>query len=58
MLMSIPRSQMNPEKRTMLPGIAFRSFVQRLQEPTLKEGFEEIYKVDFQVSRRAERQYH
>ncbi|KAK5222101.1 DNA kinase/phosphatase Pnk1 [Exophiala xenobiotica] len=39
---------MNPEKRTMLPGIAFRSFVQRLQEPTLKEGFEEIYKVGFE----------
>lgn len=33
----------------MLPGIAFRSFVQRFQEPSLKEGFEDIYKVDFEV---------
>jgi bifunctional polynucleotide phosphatase/kinase len=41
--------QMNPEARTMLPGIAFRSFVQRFQEPELKEGFEDIYKVDFEV---------
>lgn len=40
---------MNPEKRDMLPGIAFKSFVQRFQEPTLKEGFEEIYEVDFEV---------
>ncbi|KAK5032033.1 DNA kinase/phosphatase Pnk1 [Exophiala sideris] len=40
---------MNPEKRIMLPGIAFRSFMQRLQEPSLKEGFEDIYKVDFEV---------
>ncbi|KIX04761.1 polynucleotide kinase 3'-phosphatase [Rhinocladiella mackenziei CBS 650.93] len=39
---------MNPEKRTLLPGIAFRSFLQRLQEPTLAEGFEDIYKVDFE----------
>ncbi|KAI1630107.1 polynucleotide kinase 3 phosphatase-domain-containing protein [Exophiala viscosa] len=39
---------MNPEKRTMLPGIAFRSFMQRLQDPSLKEGFEDIYKVDFE----------
>jgi bifunctional polynucleotide phosphatase/kinase len=40
---------MNPEKRAILPGIAFKSFVQRFQEPTLKEGFEDIYKVDFDV---------
>lgn len=40
---------MNPEARTMLPGIAFRSFVQRFQEPTLKEGFEDIYEVNFEV---------
>ncbi|KAL6251359.1 DNA kinase/phosphatase Pnk1 [Rhinocladiella similis] len=39
---------MNPEKRDMLPGIAFKSFVQRFQEPTLKEGFQEIYTVDFE----------
>jgi len=39
---------MNPEKRSLLPGIAFKSFQQRLQEPTLKEGFQDIYKVDFE----------
>jgi hypothetical protein len=33
----------------MLPGIAFRSFVQRFQEPTLVEGFEDITVVDFEV---------
>ncbi|RMD39303.1 hypothetical protein DV735_g5822, partial [Chaetothyriales sp. CBS 134920] len=38
---------MNPEGRTMLPGIAFRSFLQRLQEPKLDEGFEDITTVDF-----------
>ncbi|EXJ71332.1 uncharacterized protein A1O5_05138 [Cladophialophora psammophila CBS 110553] len=41
-------NMMNPENRTQLPGIAFRSFVQRFQEPTLEEGFEDIYKVDFE----------
>ena len=40
---------MNPENRAQLPGIAFRSFLQRLQEPTLDEGFQDIYKVDFEV---------
>lgn len=40
--------QMNPEARTILPGIAFSSFVKRFQEPTLKEGFQDIYKVDFE----------
>ena len=34
----------------MLPGIAFRSFVQRFQEPTLAEGFQDITVVDFEVS--------
>lgn len=38
---------MNPEKREILPGIAFKSFQQRFQEPKLDEGFEDITKVDF-----------
>lgn len=42
--------QMNPEARSMLPGIAFGSFVRRFQEPTLEEGFQDIYKVDFEVN--------
>jgi bifunctional polynucleotide phosphatase/kinase len=41
--------QMNPEGRQMLPGIAFRSFVQRYQEPTLAEGFSDITIVNFEV---------
>ena len=40
---------MNPEGRQMLPAIAFRSFVQRFQEPTLTEGFHDITIVDFEV---------
>ena len=38
---------MNPEKRDLLPGIAFKSFQQRFQEPTPEEGFEDITLVDF-----------
>ena len=40
---------MNPEGRTMLPGIAFRSFVQRFVEPTISEGFQDITVVKFEV---------
>ncbi|KAL2430562.1 Bifunctional polynucleotide phosphatase/kinase [Exophiala dermatitidis] len=40
---------MNPEKRTQLPGIAFASFIKRFQEPSLDEGFQDIYKVDFEA---------
>lgn len=38
---------MNPEKREILPGIAFKSFQQRFQEPQLPEGFEDITMADF-----------
>ena len=38
---------MNPENRTILPAIAFRSYIQRFQEPTLGEGLEDITTVDF-----------
>ncbi|KXL43394.1 MAG: hypothetical protein FE78DRAFT_152389 [Acidomyces sp. 'richmondensis'] len=38
---------MNPEQRTLLPKIAFSSFVSRYQEPKLEEGFEDITRVDF-----------
>lgn len=41
---------MNPEKRTMLPKLAFTGFASRFREPTLAEGFEEIIQIDFQVS--------
>ncbi|KAF4548707.1 Polynucleotide kinase 3 phosphatase-like protein [Elsinoe fawcettii] len=39
--------RMNPESRTMLPKVAFTGFTGRYIEPTLKEGFQDITKVDF-----------
>ncbi|OBT51128.1 hypothetical protein VE04_07182, partial [Pseudogymnoascus sp. 24MN13] len=39
--------EMNPEKRTILPNIAFTSFNSRYSPPTLKEGFKEITEVKF-----------
>ncbi|KAK4989687.1 DNA kinase/phosphatase Pnk1 [Elasticomyces elasticus] len=41
---------MNPEGRKMLPRVAFAGFASRYREPTLKEGFQDITKVDFEVS--------
>ncbi|KAK5110111.1 hypothetical protein LTR62_006245 [Meristemomyces frigidus] len=38
---------MNPEKRTMLPKMAFTGFIARHREPQTSEGFEDITKVDF-----------
>jgi len=38
---------MNPEKRTMLPKVAFTGFLSRYREPKLEEGFQDITKVDF-----------
>ena len=38
---------MNPEKRELLPGIAFTSFRQRFQKPNLQEGFEDITEINF-----------
>lgn len=50
-LMHSSKIQMNPEKRVMLPVTAFRGFASRFQEPKLEEGFVEIIRIDFQVSR-------
>lgn len=41
---------MNPEKRQMLPKIAFTGFASRYREPRVEEGFQDITKVDFEVS--------
>lgn len=38
---------MNPESRTLLPGIAFADFEKRFQEPEVGEGFQDIVRVDF-----------
>lgn len=35
----------------MLPAIAFRSFAQTYEEPSVEEGFQDIVQVDFEVSR-------
>lgn len=40
---------MNPEARTMLPGIAFAGFQSRFREPQMEEGFADITTVDFEV---------
>ena len=37
----------NPESRTMLPGIAFRSFTQRYTKPQVEEGLRDITEVNF-----------
>jgi bifunctional polynucleotide phosphatase/kinase len=42
--------QMNPEKRTILPGLAFKGFSSRYQKPTLSEGFQDITEVAFKVN--------
>jgi bifunctional polynucleotide phosphatase/kinase len=39
---------MNPEGRTMLPGVAFRSFQQRYIPPSISEGFQDITQIGFQ----------
>lgn len=43
---------MNPEKRTILPGMAFRSFATRYKRPEMSEGFQDITEVAFKVCRR------
>lgn len=39
--------QLNPEKRQLLPNIAFAGFTSRFKEPKVKEGFQDIVEVDF-----------
>jgi hypothetical protein len=41
---------MNPEKRAILPSLAFRGFNSRYKRPQLKEGFQDITEVAFRVS--------
>ncbi|TVY82457.1 Bifunctional polynucleotide phosphatase/kinase [Lachnellula suecica] len=38
---------MNPEERTILPTIAFRTFSSRYKQPKLSEGFQDITEIDF-----------
>lgn len=41
---------LNPEKRSILPHSAFSSFAARYREPEVTEGFQDIVRIDFQVS--------
>lgn len=41
--------QMNPEKRIILPSMAFRGFMSRYKKPELNEGFQDITEVAFRV---------
>ena len=43
----------NPEKRPILPHSAFPGFAARFKEPKVKEGFQDVITVEFQVSRSA-----
>ncbi|EHA19207.1 hypothetical protein ASPNIDRAFT_122702 [Aspergillus niger ATCC 1015] len=38
---------LNPESRTLLPGIAFGDFLRRFKEPLMEEGFQDIIRVEF-----------
>lgn len=38
---------MNPEKRQLLPKVAFTSYAARFQQPLLSEGFLDMLAVDF-----------
>ena len=40
----------NPEKRSILPHSAFAGFAARFKAPKLKEGFQDIVTVEFQVT--------
>lgn len=40
----------NPERRIMLPGLAFDSYTKRFEEPQEKEGFEEVIRVPFRFT--------
>ncbi len=41
--------QMNPEKRSILPGMAFSGYASRFEKPGLSEGFQDITEVEFLV---------
>ncbi|PYH99159.1 polynucleotide kinase 3'-phosphatase [Aspergillus ellipticus CBS 707.79] len=38
---------LNPESRSLLPGIAFGDFLRRFKEPAMDEGFQDIIRVEF-----------
>jgi hypothetical protein len=42
-------TQFNPDKRTLLPGIAFNTFTGRFAKPSKDEGFD-VEEIKFEVS--------
>ena len=46
---ALNEGQFNPEKRTILPHIAFTSFSKRFREPKVDEGFQDVVVVPFKV---------
>lgn len=46
---ALSQGKFNPENRTILPHSAFASFSSRFKEPKIKEGFQDIVIVEFQV---------
>jgi hypothetical protein len=48
-LVLISSTKMNPEKRTILPSLAFQGFASRYQRPELSEGFQDVTEVAFKV---------
>lgn len=41
--------ELNPERRTILPHSAFAGFAARYKQPKVKEGFQDIITIEFQV---------
>ena len=44
---ALNEGKFNPEKRAILPGMAFNGFTSRYREPKLEEGFQDIVRVPF-----------
>ncbi|KAF2726762.1 PNK3P-domain-containing protein [Polyplosphaeria fusca] len=42
--------EVNPEHRSILPKVAFSGFASRYREPSLSEGFQDITKIEFELS--------
>lgn len=50
---ALSTSKFNPETRSILPHSAFTGFAARFKEPKVKEGFQDVIKVEFQVQNRS-----
>ena len=48
---ALSKDHFNPEKRSILPHSAFAGFAARFKEPKVKEGFQDIITIEFQVGK-------